>query len=106
MISFKDSSANYYIFASLDFRTSTTEVNTSIYESLSAFMTLHTSWSQHGSHAYSISLVAACRTRYQVDWGLWIAVVVSRYYVVEHWPEAFVRVLMRFDDYVYTVLEK
>ena len=41
-----------------------------------------------------------------MDWGLWIAVVVGCYCVVEHWPEAFVRVFMRFDDNVYTVLEK
>lgn len=67
---------------------------------------LHTSRSQHGIHAYSIRLVTASRARYKVDWGLGVDVVMSRYCVVEDWPEAFVRVLMRFNDNIHTVLEK
>ena len=65
-----------------------------------------TSWSQHCSHAYSITLVTAGRARYQVDWGLGIGVVMSRHGIVEDWPEALVRVLMRFNDQIHTVLEK
>ena len=51
-------------------------------------------------------LVTASRTGYHVDWGLGIGVVMSSYCIVEDWPEALVRVLMRFNDQVHTVLEK
>lgn len=41
-----------------------------------------------------------------MDWGLGIGVVMSRHCIVEDWPEALVRVLMRFNDQIHTVLEK
>ena len=67
---------------------------------------LHTSWSQHWVHAYSILLVTPGRARYQVNWCLGIVVVMSRDCVIEDWPEAFIRVLMRLNNDVYTVLKE
>lgn len=67
---------------------------------------VHTSRSQHWVDAYSVKFVTAGRARYQVDWCLGIAVVMSRHCVIEDWPEAFVRVFMRFNNDVHTILEK
>jgi len=41
-----------------------------------------------------------------VDWSLGIGVVVSRHCIVEDWPEPLIRVFMRFNDQIHTVLEK
>jgi len=41
-----------------------------------------------------------------VDWSLGIDVVVSRHCIVEDWPEALIRVFMRFNDQIHTILEK
>ena len=41
-----------------------------------------------------------------MDWGLGIGVVMSRHCIVEDWPEALIRVFMRFNDQIHTVLEK
>ena len=65
-----------------------------------------TFWSEHWVHAYSVELVTAGRARYEVDWCLGIVVVMSRHCIIKHWPEAFVRVLMRLNNDVYTILEK
>ena len=51
-------------------------------------------------------LITAGRAGYKVDWGLGVDVVMSRHCVVKYWPEAFVRVLMRFNDDIHTVLKK
>lgn len=65
-----------------------------------------TSRSQHWIHAYSKSLVTASRAGNQVDWGLGIDVVMSRYCIVVDWPEALIWVLMRFNDQIHTILKK
>ena len=65
-----------------------------------------TSGSQYWVHAYPIKLVAAGGAWDYVDWCLGIRVVMSRHCIIEHWPEAFVWVLMRLYNDVHTILEK
>lgn len=66
----------------------------------------HTPGPKHWVQAYPQNLVAAGRARYQVDWRLGIVVAIIRYCAIEYWPEAFIRMLMRLNNDIHSVLEK
>ena len=66
----------------------------------------HTPGPKHWVQAYPQNLVAAGRARYQVDWRLGIVVAMIRHCAIEYWPEAFIRMLMRLNNDIHSVLEK